>query len=94
VACLVDVACDLVGVSRFFGLTAIVLRVAECFLDIGSISRGCQGSEGPWRTTVLRNGSRVAERMSIRPSAYKASHNVMPMKQVEEGVMLTDALYW
>ena len=40
----------------------------------------CQGSEGPWRTTVLRDGSRVAERMSIRPSAYKTSHNVIPVE--------------
>ena len=39
----------------------------------------CQGSEGPWRTTVLRDGSRVAERMPIRPSAYETSHNVTPV---------------
>ena len=54
----------------------------------------CQGSEGPWRTMVLRDGSRVAERMSIHPSAYKTSHDVTPVEQVEEGVALTDALYW
>ena len=39
----------------------------------------CQGSEGPWRTTVLRDGSRVAERMPIRPSAYETSHDVTPV---------------
>ena len=42
---------------------------------------------------VLRGGSRVAERMPIRPSAYKASHDVTPDEQVEEGIALTDALY-
>jgi Reverse transcriptase (RNA-dependent DNA polymerase) len=39
----------------------------------------CQGSEGPWCTTVLRDGSQVAERMSIRPSAYETSHDVTPV---------------
>jgi hypothetical protein len=43
---------------------------------------------------VLRDGSQVAEHMSIRPSAYETSHNVTPVEQVEEGVALTDALYW
>ena len=43
---------------------------------------------------VLRGGSRVAEHMSICPSAYETSHNVMPVEQVEEGVALMDALYW
>jgi hypothetical protein len=43
--------------------------------------------------TVLRDGSRVAERMSIRPSAYKTSHDVIPVGRVEESVVLTDALY-
>jgi hypothetical protein len=40
----------------------------------------CQGSEGPWHMTVLRDRSRVAERMSIRPLAYKTSHDVMPVE--------------
>jgi hypothetical protein len=39
----------------------------------------CQGSEGPWCTTVLRDGSRVAKRMSICPSAYETSHDVTPV---------------
>ena len=43
--------------------------------------------------TVLRDGSRVAERMSIHPSAYETSHDVTPVEQVEESVALTDALY-
>jgi hypothetical protein len=38
-------------------------------------------------------GSRVAERMPLRPSAYETSHNVTPDELVEEGVALTDALY-
>jgi hypothetical protein len=39
----------------------------------------CQGSEGPWCTAVLRDGSRVAEHMSIHPSAYETFHDVMPV---------------
>jgi hypothetical protein len=43
---------------------------------------------------VLRDGSQVAEHMSIRPSVYKTSHDVTPVEQVEKGVALMDALYW
>jgi hypothetical protein len=42
---------------------------------------------------VLRDGSRVAEHMSICPSAYETSHDIMPVERVEEGIILTDALY-
>ena len=39
----------------------------------------CQGSEGPWHTMVLRDGSQVAEHVSICPSAYETSHDIMPV---------------
>jgi hypothetical protein len=42
---------------------------------------------------VLLDGSQVAEHMSIRPSAYKASHSVPLIVYMEEGVMLMDALH-
>jgi hypothetical protein len=42
---------------------------------------------------VLVGGSQVAERMSIHPSAYEASHGVPLAVYVEEGVALMDALY-
>jgi hypothetical protein len=42
---------------------------------------------------VLRDGSQVAEHMPIHPSAYKTSHDVTPVEQVEKNIVLTDALY-
>jgi hypothetical protein len=59
----------------------------------GSTLACCQGSEGPWRMMVLVGESRVAEHMSICPSAYKASHGVSLTVYMEEGVVLTDALH-
>jgi hypothetical protein len=43
--------------------------------------------------TVLESGSRVAECMSICPSAYEASYGVSLIVYMEEGIMLTDALH-
>ena len=53
----------------------------------------CQGSEGPWCMTVLMDGSRVAEHMSICPLAYETSHSIPLTVYVEEGIVLMDALY-
>ena len=63
--------------------------------EVGGLSslHFCQGSEGPWRTAVLRGGSRVAEHMLIRPSAYETFPRRYACGLVEESVALTDALY-
>ena len=43
--------------------------------------------------TVLMSGSQVAKHMSIRPSAYEASHSVSLIVYMEEGIALMDAFY-
>ena len=53
----------------------------------------CQGLEGPWHMVVLMDRSRVAEHMSIHPSAYEASHSIPLAVYIEEGITLMDALY-
>ena len=63
------------GGQGFWALDQAIVIVVHIIVSV----HWCQGLEGPWRTMVLRAGSRVAEHMSIRPSAYETSHDVMPV---------------